>query len=136
MRITYGGCELASTTAFRAVAQHANAQGIPWFVSSGDSGAATCDRNSPTPQATKGPTAATPASFPEITAVGGTEYDDGTGAGFWAPVNTATGASALSYVPEKAWNGSALTGALIGGGGAPSGLYAKPSWQRGPGLPN
>ena len=136
MSMSYGGCELEGTTAFRAVAQQANAQGITWFVSSGDSGAASCDRGGPTPQATKGPTASAPASYPEITAVGGTEYNEGNAPGFWAPVNNAAGGSALSYVPEMVWNDSALSGGLTGGGGAASGLFSKPLWQRGPGVPN
>ena len=136
MTYSYGACELEQTTGFRAVAQQANAEGITWFVSSGDSGAATCDRNAPIPQATKGPTVSEPASFPEVTAVGGSEFNDGTGAGYWASSNTANGASALSYIPEKAWNDSALTNSLEGTGGGASGFYAKPLWQTGPGVPN
>jgi uncharacterized protein (TIGR03437 family) len=132
---SYAGCELEGGTAFRAIAQQANAQGITWFVSSGDWGAATCDFNAPTPQATKGATVSAPASFPEVTAVGGTAFNDGTGAGYWAAANNANGASALSYIPEKAWNDSALTNQLEATGGGPSGFYSKPAWQIGPGVP-
>ncbi len=71
MTYSYGACEVEGSPNQRAIAQQANAQGITWFVSSGLSGAATCDRDSPTPQATKGATVSAPSSFPEVTAVGG-----------------------------------------------------------------
>ena len=51
---------------------------------------------------------------------------------------SATYASALSYIPETAWNQS---GAAAGGyqlwatGGGASQVYPKPSWQTGPGVP-
>jgi len=38
MSLSYGGCESYNPASFRAVAQQANAQGITWLVSSGDSG--------------------------------------------------------------------------------------------------
>ncbi len=135
MTFSFGNCELEGNTGFRAVAQQANAQGITWFAGSGDWGSATCDLAAPTPQATKGATVSMPASFPEITAVGGSEFNDG-GAGFWAVANNANGASALSYIPEKAWNDSSASNSLEATGGGPSGFFAKPLWQTGPGVPN
>jgi uncharacterized protein (TIGR03437 family) len=134
MSISYGSCEPYDTVAYRAVAQQANAQGITMFVSSGDSGAATCDRGGPIPQATHGATASWPSSFPEITSVGGTEFND-SGSNYWASSNNVNGASALSYIPEVPWNDSNGR-QLEGGGGAPSVLFAKPVWQTGPGVPN
>ncbi len=135
MSISYGGCEAYESTAYRAVAQEANAEGMTIFVSSGDAGAATCDRGGPVPLATHGATASWPATFPEITAVGGTELNDSGGV-YWAANNGATGASALSYIPEVPWNDSAAANALEGGGGAPSVQFPKPVWQTGPGVPN
>lgn len=135
MSLSYGGCELLNSQAVRAIAQQAAAQGITWAISSGDSAAATCDRSSPTPQATKGQTVSTPAAFPEVTAVGGTEFNEGTGT-YWSRTNTANLASALSYIPEQVWNDSALYNALVGGGGGASAYYPKPAWQAGPGVPN
>ncbi len=135
MSISYGGCEPYESLAYRAVAQQANAQGMTIFVSSGDSGAATCDRNSPIQQATHGATASWPSSFPEITSVGGTEFND-SGSNYWASANGPTGASALSYIPEVPWNDSVLSRSIEGGGGAPSVLFTKPAWQTGPGVPN
>jgi uncharacterized protein (TIGR03437 family) len=135
MTLSYGGCETLGFDTLRSVAQQANAQGITWMISSGDSGAATCDRSSPTPQATKGATVAYPASIPEVTAVGGSQFDDTSGV-YWSPTNSATRASALSYIPEKVWNQSVANNAIEGGGGGASALFSKPAWQFGPGVPN
>ena len=82
---------------------------------------------------------------------------------FWSPTNTPSFGSALSYIPEMTWNdtcassiynsyvegmsadGATLCGAtstgnlyLVAGGGGPSILHARPSWQTGTvfGLPN
>jgi subtilase family serine protease len=130
---SYGGCEEYDSPAFRAVAQQANAQGITWFASSGDAGATTCDRDALTSQANLGLTVSSPASIPEITAVGGTSFDDSNGV-YWSARNNTTDASVLSYIPERAWNDS-RTGFEATGGGA-SAYYAKPPWQTGPGVPN
>jgi len=134
MTMSYGGCELWATPGLEAIAQQANAQGITWMVASGDWGAATCDISSPTPQAAKGPTVSSPADLPEVTAVGGTEFDEGTGT-YWSQTNTANGASALSWIPEMAWNDSVERNGLAATGGGPSALFTKPFWQAGPGVP-
>ena len=133
MSESFGGCEQYDSPAFRAVAQQANAQGITWFASSGDAGATNCDRAALTPQANLGLTVSHPASIPEITAVGGTSYDDSSGV-YWAGRNSSTDASALSYIPERAWNDS-RTGFEATGGGA-SAYFTKPFWQTGPGVPD
>ena len=133
---SYGGCEAYNSPALRAVAQQANAQGITWVSASGDWGAATCDLSAPTPQASKGPMATFPASIPEITAVGGTEFDDDTVTQYWAQSNTVNGSSALSYVPERAWNDTGDRNDLSASGGGPSTLFSKPAWQSGAGVPS
>ncbi len=133
--MSFGSCELLSSTLYRGIAQQANAQGITAVASSGDQGAATCDLASPTQQASKGPTASFPASLPEVTAVGGTMFNEGTGT-FWQPSNKPLGASAMSYIPEVAWNESAAAGEFLSGGGGPSGVFPKPAWQTGRGVPN
>jgi uncharacterized protein (TIGR03437 family) len=132
--VSYGRCELEEYTAFEAVAQQANAQGITMLAASGDAGAATCDRYNPTPQATTGATVSWPASFPEITAVGGTEFNEGSG-DYWINRNSLSGGSAISYIPETAWNDSTLLNSLVGGGGGASVLFSKPAWQVAPGVP-
>jgi subtilase family serine protease len=75
-----------------------------------------------------------PASIPEVTGVGGAEFDEGSGA-YWSATNSPTGSSARSYIPEMAWDDSYTTGALEAGGGS-SILFSKPAWQTGPGVPN
>ena len=122
--MSFGFSELDNTTlAFQPVLQQANAQGITMLAASGDSGAATAPDSSS--NATRGPVVSTPASFPEVTAVGGTQFNEGTGT-YWATTNSPNSGSALSYIPEIAWSG--------GGGGA-SAVFGKPAWQMGSGVP-
>jgi uncharacterized protein (TIGR03437 family) len=134
MTFSYGGCEIQNNGLFRSIAQQANAQGITFLVSSGDSASATCDRSAVTPEASKGATVSFPASIPEVTAVGGTEFNEGA-ATFWSSTNTANGASAISYIPERVWNDTAQRNRIDGGGGGASQLFTKPYWQIGPGVP-
>ena len=75
-----------------------------------------------------------PASLPEVTAVGGTEFQEGADA-YWSSTNTSASGSALSYIPEIAWNDSAIDGEPSATGGGASRFFAKPSWQTGPGVP-
>ena len=132
MSLSYGGCELGSSTSFRSIAQQANAQGITWFNASGDFGAAGCDSSGPV--ASQGPAAIFPADIPEVTAVGGTEFNEAGGT-YWSSQNNPNFKSALSYIPEKAWNDTALGGGMAAGGGGASQIYTKPWWQSGPGVP-
>jgi subtilase family serine protease len=122
---------------FQVEAQKANALGITWLASSGDSGAAGCDYDVAT--ATQGLGVSLPASVPEITAVGGTEFDEGS-LNYWSSGNGLYGGSALSYIPETAWNDTVeselLGGTIAATGGGVSSVYKKPAWQAGPGVPN
>ena len=134
MSLSYGSCEAENQLGLRYIAQQANAQGITWIVSSGDDGAATCDLSAVTPQASKGLTADFPATIPEITAVGGTEFSEGAGNTYWG-TNGPNGGSALSYIPEIVWNDSVERNQLTASGGGTSVLFTKPVWQTGPGVP-
>jgi len=135
-------CErLASQTTLtstRAMAQQANAQGITWLAASGDAGAAGCDPQAGLPNAkpaaSLGLSTGFPASLPEVTAVGGTQFDEA-GGSYWSSFSSATHASALSYIPEKAWNESGAQGLEATGGGLSS-HFLKPSWQVAPGVPS
>lgn len=75
-----------------------------------------------------------PASIPEVTGVGGTEFSEGSGQ-YWNSSNNADRASALSYIPEIAWNDSAANGSPSASGGGGSAFFSKPSWQVGNGVP-
>jgi uncharacterized protein (TIGR03437 family) len=135
---SFGGCEQNSTTTLalqlRAAARQANLQGISLISASGDSGAAGCDKAFAGSQATQGIGVLLPASIPEVTAVGGTEFNEGSG-NYWSNTNSPTGASVLSYIPEIGWNESGSQGLAASGGGF-SIFYPQPSWQRGPGVPS
>ena len=132
--ISLGNCEQNLNPTLRSVAQQGNAQGITLIAASGDSGAAACDAPFSRPQATQGMAVSFPASLPEVTAVGGAQFNEG-GDNYWSAANTASSASALSYIPETAWNETDATGLASSGGGA-SILYPKPAWQSGPGVPS
>lgn len=133
--MSYGLCEAQTAqsdlTAFRSYAQQANAQGITWIAASGDSGGNDCYGLSSRGNGILGVDA--PASVPEVTGVGGTTLNEGSG-NYWA-ANTGNHASILSWIPEKVWNDSGTSGIPSASGGGSSTVYFKPSWQTGPGVP-
>jgi uncharacterized protein (TIGR03437 family) len=132
MSSSYGGCETQGSASDNLEAQQANAQGITWVASSGDTGAAFCDTGS---VATQGLTVAEPASYPEVTGVGGTTLNEGSG-NYWSATNGPNLGSALSYIPEVAWNDSSLSNMLTASSGGASALFRKPLWQNSPGVPD
>ena len=118
---------------WESLALTANAKGITWLAATGDSGAAGCDPwFSGDGVAANGLAVNIPASVPEVTAVGGTEFNEGSGS-YWSATN---GGSAKGYIPEIAWNESSSTYGLASTGGGVSTFYSKPPWQTGPGVPN
>ncbi len=133
---SFGTCEAnipsSLVAAFETEAQKANALGITWLVSSDDQGAAGCDYGATV--ASLGLAVSFPASIPEVTAVGGTEFNEE--GSYWNGNNLAFGGSALSYIPEMAWNDTAYGAGLSATGGGVSVLYKKPAWQSGVGVPN
>jgi len=143
LSVSFASCE-ADASGFapeitEALAQQANAQGITWLVASGDQASAACDRDAATGNmpavATQGLAVNYPATLPEVTAVGGTMFNEGGGT-YWSGQNNAIYASALAYIPEVAWNETAVDGIISGSTGGPSVLFSKPAWQTGPGVPN
>ncbi len=149
LTVSYGGCEAAFSssdiTSLEASLMEADAQGQTVVSATGDSGAASCDDTSGhITSATHGLAVSYPASSAYVTGLGGSEFmGDGTAE------NPSTGAdqywsangsndvvtSALSYIPEMAWNDTTFniangSGLSAGGGGA-SNLFSKPSWQTG-----
>lgn len=136
--VSYGSCEpdfsAAEVQSFMQIGQQANAQGQTIVASAGDSGAAACDSVFAT-QATKGLAVAMPASMPYVTAVGGSEFNEGSGT-YWNATNTANNGSVLSYIPEMAWNDTSAALGIEATGGGASILFTKPMWQSGAGVPN
>ncbi|MBV9340179.1 MAG: hypothetical protein JO159_04730, partial [Acidobacteria bacterium] len=113
----------------------------------GDDGAADCDANDIS--AIHGLAVDVPASIPEVTGVGGTEFTgDATATvsgscaaatNYWSmSCSPTSGASALSYIPEMVWNDPVVSGstAFSATGGGASTIFSKPAWQTGPGVPN
>ncbi len=147
--VSYGICESGAGTAFisqfNSLFKQANAQGQTIVGPAGDAGASDCgtDTGSSGIYATHGLAVDFPASSPYVTAVGGTEFNEGSGT-YWSTSNGTGGATALSYIPEQPWNETFdvdSTGALLGlkdgaGGGGVSQVFAKPAWQTGTGVPN
>ena len=132
--ISYYNCEGdASPPFYESVLQQANSQGITVLSASGDGGGAGCfDQFSAF--ATHGPLLQFPAAVPEVTAVGGTMFVEGTGT-YWSSTNTDNLGSALSYIPEVVWNESRAGSIIAASAGGPSTIYPKPVWQTGPGVP-
>ncbi len=148
--MSYGGCEIMNGSFIpvnEPTMQKANAEGITFIASSGDSGPAGCD--APGKSASGGLAVSYPASSPEVTGLGGTEFNGdlppNTGT-YWNTGNGPNGGSAISYVPETSWNDTNIpprtTIAASGGGKSSchsspcSTGFPKPSWQAGTGVPN
>src|ERR1019366_2151564 len=144
--VSYGLCEAQLSSSeintLTTVTQQANAQGQTIVASSGDSGPADCDYttdpNNPVKIATHGYAVDVPASLPSVTGMGGTEFSEGDATGgtqYWSATNNGNSGSALSYIPEMAWNDTVIINFLTASGGGVSKLFSKPSWQTGAGVP-
>ena len=145
MSVSFGSCEASSSSADEnqnnAFFQQAAAEGISVFVSSDDSGAAGCEASFVNPTAGQTASINSLCSSGYVTCVGGTEFNDTANpATYWSSTNGAGYLSALSYIPEGAWNepttsntSSGFQAAASGGG---SSIYiSKPTWQAGTGVP-
>jgi len=151
MTISFGSCEAqngsAETNYLNSLFQTAASEGISTFVSADDSGVAGCDTPFTPVTLAETPQVASInvlCSSGYVTCVGGTEFnDEGNPSLYWASSNANAGyQSALSYIPEGAWNESSAvnsSGAMVyqvaAGGGGVSTYIAKPSWQSGLGVP-
>jgi hypothetical protein len=70
--------------------------------------------------------------------VGGTEFNDANAADYWSGSNGTGYASALSYIPEGAWNEPLNSGdqpIVAASGGGVSTFIPTPTWQTGKGVP-
>jgi uncharacterized protein (TIGR03437 family) len=136
--ISYGDCELDTGASFAQTLEswgtQANAQGMTLFAASGDNGAADCFGVGAGPAIDNSLSVDLPAALPQVTGVGGTQFNEGSGS-YWNLKNTPNHASALSYIPETAWNDSAVDGTPAATGGGVSVFFSKPSWQTGTGVP-
>jgi hypothetical protein len=143
MTESFGICEQHVTNAelagFSSLAQQAAAQGITYIVSTGDTGSSGCDNLSET-TATEPLGVNALASTPFTVAVGGTIFNEnGKDSTYWSS-NQTSFVTALKYIPEKVWNESCTSSTcgnnanIAAGGGGPSTVVPKPSWQAGASL--
>lgn len=151
LSISYGNCEQnyvqSDVETLIQLGQQANLQGQTVVASAGDSGSADCDPPSGTKEtaATQGLAVDFPASSPYTTAAGGTsfvadisnasQYWNESGGGYTTSAGSTNG-SALSYIPEGAWNDTptaalaAANGQLSAGGGGISQIFnASPNYS-------
>jgi subtilase family serine protease len=145
--MSYGGCEIlngGNIAATEPSMQKANAEGITFIASSGDSGPAGCDPAG-NAKASMGLSVSYPASSPEVTGLGGTEFngDVPDPTPYWNSVNGTNLGSAIMYIPETSWNDTPARNMLSASGGGKSSCHTspcttgfpKPSWQTGTGVP-
>jgi len=144
MSISFGSCEAHAGAAvvhfYDSLFSQGAAEGISIFVSSGDSAAAGCDLAFQPPPASgqiQSPNVICSSSY--ATCVGGTEFADFTNPSlYWSGSNGSDGTSALSYIPEGAWNepqNSSAAFQVAGTGGGVSTIIPTPPWQTGTGVP-
>src|SRR6202012_1525223 len=126
----------ANVSMWDTLFSQAASEGISVFVSAGDTGAAGCDEFGTLPMYQILSINYICASS-YATCVGGTEFAEGANvAQYWSTANGAGQVSALSYIPEGAWNEPEI-GALslsyiaASGGGGASVYVPKPAWQTG-----
>ena len=139
---SYGDCELdtgsAGAQALEQLGMQANAQGQTVFAASGDAGALDCYGLGDGTAIDNALSVDMPASLPQVTGVGGTQFNEGSGT-YWSSTNTSNQASALFYIPEIPWNEGFNPQPPAGPeatGGGESVFFTKPSWQTGSGVPN
>ena len=139
--ITYGGCEAAwSSTDYstlNAILAQAATQGQSVTAAAGDNGSEDCYGESGLTTAQQEALAVDfPASSQYVTAMGGSEFPSAdvssSNTTYWeSSSGSDIVSSALSYIPEQAWNDDSSTNGLSSGGGGVSSLTPRPSWQSG-----
>ena len=141
MSLSFGACEnLQSPSYVRyedSIYSQAASQGMSVFVSSGDNGSAGC--NGLTTASTAYPSINDICATGYVTCVGGTQFADTVFPGnYWSSLNLTNNSSAVTYIPEGAWNEYANSSGVFqaaSGGGGVSAIIAKPTWQTGFGVP-
>jgi hypothetical protein len=139
LTVSFYECELNSgrtnTDFYNALFSQGAAEGITTFISSGDGGVDSCESPDTIPQASQTASINDKCASPNVTCVGGTEFNDANAALYWNPANGSGHESAIGYIPEGAFNDAVdtSTGAdqIFAGGGGISSYIPAPSWQAG-----
>jgi subtilase family serine protease len=148
LNISYGECEpeLGQTqyTSLNAMLQQAASQGQTVVSAAGDDGSTDCYGSSNSVTVEEALAVDFPSSSQYVTGVGGTEFLAAAVASsnnqyFTAASSADVVTSALSYIPEQAWNDDSASfpsDPLSSGGGGVSIFSPAPTWQTGvPGIP-
>jgi len=142
MNISFGSCESAAgssgVTYWDTLFQQAAGEGISVFVSSGDAGASGCDRPSPLrrPTRTQQHQLHLRVQLRHLRGRHGVQRCRKPSL-YWNSSSSSNLASALSYIPEGAWNeplDSSSKPVVAATGGGVSAYVATPSWQVGSGV--
>jgi subtilase family serine protease len=146
MSMSFGSCEalqpLSYLSQINTLYQQGAAEGISIFASSGDSGVEGCHGLTNNAQDQVLVSISDICSSPYVTCVGGTEFNDANPASYWGASNGTGSESALSYIPEGAWNdpSSTQSGTTVyapaSTGGGFSTTQPKPAFQSAPGVPS
>src|SRR6185437_3207573 len=149
LNISYGECESAlgrtQFNSLNALFQQAVAQGQTIVSAAGDNGSTDCYGSSNDLAVEEALAVDFPSSSQYVTAVGGTEFTAAavasTNSQYFTPASGSdVVTSALSYIPEQAWNDDSASfpsNPLSAGGGGPSMFAPAPTWQTGvPGIPS
>ncbi len=149
LNISYGECEpalgQAQFTSLNAMLQQAASQGQTVVSAAGDDGSTDCYGATNDVATEEALAVDFPSSSQYVTGVGGTEFTAAAVANTNSQFFTAAGSSdvvtsALSYIPEQAWNDDSASfpsDPLSSGGGGVSIFSPAPSWQTGvPGIPS
>jgi subtilase family serine protease len=130
---TFGGAAKVQTARFDKVFQKGNAKGDTFFGATGDEGTANVSKQHRDTTPYPYPTAEWPASSPYVTAVGGTQLQDGW---TWDPSSNVPFTSSGYNMPYWQWLPGGHRNTVwneswgpIGSGGGQSVIYPKPSWQ-------
>ncbi|WP_419730806.1 S53 family peptidase [Lichenicola sp.] len=148
---SFGACELFYTAAYNngvdetgqlqlehEIFLQGNAEGITFLVSSGDDAGRECPTANYVLQGTNGtaiPSVSTPASDPNVTAVGGTNLITASTAGSLDSSYVGENAYGDPEVPADTYGvGATISDLWWGAGGGISTIYAKPAFQNQTGL--
>jgi len=132
MSESYGACEAnlgnGGNAFYKTLWEQGAAQGITILEAAGDSGSADCDDPNTETAAQYGLAVSGLASTPFNVAVGGTDFNEGSGSNweqYWKySTSGSVNPSAKSYIPEMTWNDScASAGSLTGCASASSDPY-------------
>lgn len=143
LSLSYSSCEAHNSRAIAGAIDdyfsQAAMEGISVFVASGDGGVDGCASLDSPPPATQQTSTNLLCASGYVTCVGGTQFaDTDTPRVYWSDDESETYGSAISYIPEGAWNeplNSNGNTQLAATGGGVSVFIATPSWQKGVGVP-